>query len=172
MDRQAVHDEMDRARASFHELLGNASDVDLRRRSDGTRWNNKQLLFHMLLGYLIVRALRGLIVMFDRLPTAVDRRFALVLDAVTVPFDAANYAGAWLAGTVLSRRALNALFDRIIASLHQRLDAETENNLARSMHFPTRWDPFFQDQMTLADVYHFPTQHFDFHHDQLTLTRS
>ena len=72
---------------------------------------------------------------------------------------------------MLPRRALNALFDRVIASLHRRLDAETEDDLARSMRFPTRWDPFFRETMTLADVYHFPTQHFDFHRDQLTLTR-
>lgn len=170
MDRSAVHDEIDRARASFHELLDGASDADLRRPSDGTRWNNKQLLFHMLLGYLIVRALRRVVVTFDRLPPAVGRRFAQALNAVTVPFDAVNYAGAWLAGSVLPRRALNMLFDRVIASLHQRLDAETDDNLARSMRFPTRWDPFFRDQMTLAEVYHFPTQHFDFHRDQLTLT--
>ncbi len=38
------------------------------------------------------------------------------------------------------------------------------------MHFPTRWDPFFQDHMTLADVYRFAGQHFDFHARQLTLT--
>lgn len=170
MDRSAVHDEIDRARASFHELLDGASDADLRRPSDGTRWNNKQLLFHMLLGYLIVPALRRVVVTFDRLPPAVGRRFAQALNAVTVPFDAVNYAGAWLAGSVLPRRALNMLFDRVIVSLHQRLDAETDDNLARSMRFPTRWDPFFRDQMTLAEVYHFPTQHFDFHRDQLTLT--
>lgn len=124
----------------------------------------------MLLGYLIVPALRRVVVTFDRLPPAVGRRFAQALNAVTVPFDAVNYAGAWLAGSVLPRRALNMLFDRVIASLHQRLDAETDDNLARSMRFPTRWDPFFRDQMTLAEVYHFPTQHFDFHRDQLTLT--
>lgn len=124
----------------------------------------------MLLGYLIVRALRGLVVTFGRLPTAVDRRFAQVLDAVTVPFDAVNYVGAWCAGSVLSRRALHALCDRVIASLHRYLDAETDTDLARSMRFPTRWDPFFRDQMTLADVYRFPTQHFDFHRDQLALT--
>lgn len=170
MDRSAVHDEIDRARASFHELLDGASDADLRRPSDGTRWNNKQLLFHMLLGYLIIRALRRLVVTFDRLPPAAGNRFARALNAVTVPFDAVNYAGAWLAGSVLSRRALDTLFDKVIASLHQRLDAETDDNLARSMRFPARWDPFFRDRMTLADVYHFPTQHFDFHRDQLTRT--
>jgi hypothetical protein len=37
------------------------------------------------------------------------------------------------------------------------------------MPYPTRWDPFFREFMTLADLYRFPTQHFDFHHAQLTL---
>lgn len=76
MDRQAVYDEIDRARTSFRELLDNASDADPRRPTDSTRWNDKQLLFHMLLGYLIVRTPRGLIVTFEPLPTGPDRRFA------------------------------------------------------------------------------------------------
>jgi hypothetical protein len=55
MDRQAVHQDFERARASFHELHAQATAADLKRRSHGTRWNNQQLLFHMLLGYLIIR---------------------------------------------------------------------------------------------------------------------
>jgi hypothetical protein len=31
------------------------------------------------------------------------------------------------------------------------------------VHYPTTWDPFFADYMTLADVYRYPTQHFRFH---------
>lgn len=169
MDRSAVHEEMERVRVSFHELLTNASRADLRRKSAGTRWNNKQLLFHMLLGFLIIRALRTLVVVFSRLPEPVGRTFAQFLNAATVPFDAVNFAGSWLAGTVLPRRALLRLFDRVIASLHRRLDREPDTNLARTMHYPTRWDPFFRDLMTLADVYRFPTQHFDFHQAQLSL---
>ena len=64
----------------------------------------------------------------------------------------------------------DGLFDHVVAKLHQRLDAESDAALARGMHYPTRWDPFFKDYMTLADVYHFPTQHYDFHRRQLTLT--
>ena len=37
------------------------------------------------------------------------------------------------------------------------------------MQFPTRWDPFFKDYMTLEDVYRYPGQHFDFHKHQLAL---
>ena len=62
------------------------------------------------------------------------------------------------------------LFDRVIAALRRRLDAESDTDLARGMHYPTRWDPFFHDFMTMADLYRFPTQHFDFHRRQLTLT--
>jgi len=55
------------------------------------------------------------------------------------------------------------MFDHVIAALHRRLEAETVADLARGMHYPMRWDPFFKDFMTLADIYRFPTQHLDFH---------
>jgi hypothetical protein len=37
--------------------LAQATPADLARRSTVTKWTNEQLLFHMLFGYLIVRAL-------------------------------------------------------------------------------------------------------------------
>ena len=61
MDRHAVHQDLERARAAFHELHAQATSADLKRRSRGTRWTNQQLLFHMLLGYLIIRALGNLV---------------------------------------------------------------------------------------------------------------
>jgi hypothetical protein len=57
MERTVVHQELEAARAAFHDLVDRATEADLQRRSDGTRWTNKQLLFRMLLGYLILRAL-------------------------------------------------------------------------------------------------------------------
>ncbi|MDQ0212017.1 hypothetical protein [Arthrobacter bambusae] len=56
-----------------------------------------------------------------------------------------------------------------ITALASRLERETPATLARSMPFPTRWDPFFTAEMTLADVYNYPTLHFDFHAKQLSL---
>ncbi|WP_020501430.1 MULTISPECIES: DinB family protein [Pseudonocardiaceae] len=169
MDKQAVHDDMERARVSFHRLLNAATDADLRKPSNGTRWNNRQLLFHMLLGYLIIRALVTLAKVFDRRPSGAGRGFARALNAATTPFDLVNYAGSYLGGTALTRKQMASRFDRVIAALHRRLDAETEADLVRGMHYPTRWDPFFQEFMTLANIYRFPTQHFDFHMRQLTL---
>jgi Mycothiol maleylpyruvate isomerase N-terminal domain len=57
VDRAALRAEMEQARHDFHRLAGDATPADLRRPSDGTSWTNRQLLFHMLFGYLIVRAL-------------------------------------------------------------------------------------------------------------------
>lgn len=52
------------------------------------------------------------------------------------------------------------------AAFHHLAATATEADLGRGMHYPTRWDPFFTDYMTLADVYRFPTRHFHFHHQQ------
>jgi DinB family protein len=170
MDRSLVHEEFERARREFHELVERADDAALRRRSNGTRWNNRQLLFHMLLGYLIIRALLGLVRVFGRLPRGASRGYARLLNAGTKPFDVVNYLGSYAGGNTLSPHRMVAMFDHVINKLHRRLDAESEADLERGMHYPTRWDPFFKDYMTLADVYHFPTQHFDFHRQQLTLS--
>lgn len=48
--------------------LAAASDTGLRRRSAGTRWTNEELLFHMVFGYMVVRALLPLVRIFGALP--------------------------------------------------------------------------------------------------------
>jgi len=170
MDRQAVHEQWERDRATFHELLAGATARDLRRGSRGTRWTNRQLLFHLLFGYQVVRALLVLVRVFGRLPDSVSRGFARVLNASSAPFDVVNYLGS-CGGGLLSPRLMAAWFDRIVAALHRSLDRVSEAELARGMHYPTRWDPFFRDYLTLADVYRYPARHFAFHRDQLTLGR-
>lgn len=169
MDRQAVHQDLERARSTFHELHAQATPAALKRRSNGTRWNNQQLLFHMLLGYLIIRALGNLVRLVGRLPPGVGRAWARILNAGTHPFDVANFLGSWAGGSTLGRRGQTVLFDRVVVALHRRLDRETDDNLARGLFYPTRLDPYFKPYMTLADVYAFPTQHFDHHRRQLTL---
>ena len=160
---------MDRARSEFHRLLEHASPADLVRVSDGTRWTNEQLLFHMLFGYLVVRNLRVIVKNFGRLPEPTSRVFAALLNAATTPFHLINFWGSCAGARVFGPARMGRRFDTTIASLQRHLDAEDDSQLSRRMHFPTRWDPFFTDVMTLAEVYHYPTQHFDFHRAQLTL---
>jgi hypothetical protein len=98
----------------------------LRRPSHGTRWTNEQLLFHMLFGYLIMRALLTLVRLFSRFPAGVSRTYARFLNAATTPFDAVNHVGSSLGGTYLGRDRMAAMFDRVITVLHRRLDTETD----------------------------------------------
>jgi hypothetical protein len=130
MDKGLVHAQLDRVRLEFRQLVDGAGDADLRRLSNGTRWTNRQLLFHMLLGYLIVRALLRLVRIFGRLPRGTSRRFAWLLNAGAKPFDVVNYFGSCLGGSTLSPDHMTTMFDHVIAKLHKRLDAETEADLA------------------------------------------
>ena len=171
-DLPAVHDELERARSALHQLASQASPSDLKRLTAGTRWTNQQLLFHMVFGYLIVLRLLPLVRLFGRLPDGWSRRFAHGLNATRRPFHVVNYLGSCGGAMVFRGPRLERRADRVIAALHRHLDRETEQSLARRMHFPVDWDPFFHDTMTLLDVYRYGTEHFDFHARQLTLGRS
>ena len=167
MDPQQIDAEMRRAQAEFHQLITNATPGDLRRPTDGTRWTNRQLLFHIVLGYGVVRTLLPLVRALGRLGHS--RGFAATLNAGRRPFHWINYVGPCVAARLLTPRAVTALLDRTIGSLRHRLAAEAECNLTLSMHMPTDWDPNFAPTMSVLDVYHFGTQHFDHHRRQLTL---
>jgi DinB superfamily len=170
VSRQAVHDELEATRTTFRRLVEGATPADLRRLTHGTRWTNEQLLFHMLLGYLIVRPLLVLARVFARLPAGSSRRFAALLDSATPVFDEVNFYGSCIGAWVIGRRRMVAMFDRVVGALHRRLATETDTDLQHGMSYPVRWDPFFKEFMTVADLYHYPTQHFHFHRLQLTLT--
>ncbi len=167
--RKDVTLELERARAMFHALLDCASDADLRRLSRGTRWTNEELLFHMLFGYIIVCALLGVVRVVGTLPRWASRAYAALLDAGVRPFDAVNYWGSRVGAVVYNRRRMGPKLDRVIASLQYHLAAADSAALSTGMHFPTTWDPFFGDYMTLGEVFRYPTQHFDFHLNQLSM---
>jgi hypothetical protein len=169
MDRAAVIDEMEQARNSFRQLLTDASSASLRRPSNGTRWTNRQLLFHMLFGYLIVRTLLPLVRAFGRRPDGWSRRFAATLNAGRRPFHLINYVGSVGGSQVLPKRAMIAIMDRTILELQRSLAAAMEETLRLTMHFPPAWDPYFRNVMNVFDVYHYGTQHFEHHRTQLTL---
>ncbi|MCX4594979.1 hypothetical protein OG585_44260 [Streptomyces sp. NBC_01340] len=84
------------------------------RRSDGTRWTNEQLLYHMLFGYIVVLALLPLVRLFGRLPPGVSRTWVRLLNASTGPFDVINYWGAAGGARVFGHRRMGAKFDRTI----------------------------------------------------------
>lgn len=168
--RDEIRAGMERARATFHLLLDAASEQDLRRPTRGTRWTNEQLLFHMLFGFLIVRALRWLVLGFGFLPDRVSRGYSWLLNAGSAPFHAVNFWGSRFGALLFGRDRMVRAMDKVVASLQHHLDRDSDAALERRMHFPVHWDPFFTEVMTLADVYHYATVHFDFHRRQLTLS--
>lgn len=172
LDPGSIRLELDAARATFHRLLESASGEDLSRQSNGTRWTNRQLLFHMIFGYMVTRSLLILVKGFGRLPLSYSRLFSCVLNALTGPFNLVNYLGSCAGALIYCDRRMEPKFDAVIASLQRHLARECQVDMERRMAFPNRWDPFFKPEMTLGDVYHYPTQHFEFHRRQLTLRSS
>ena len=156
-------------RADLHDLEALATPAGLRRRTDGTRWTNRQMLWHMVFGFLVVRRLLPLVRLFGRLPDSFSRTFAAALNLGTRPFHVINYAGSVGGALVFHGPRLTRRLDRTLDGLHRRLDAESDAALGRRMHFPVGWDPFFRDTMTLEEVYRYGTKHYDFHRGQLTL---
>jgi len=172
MDKEQICAELDRVCNDYRELLDTATVAELRQSTDGTKWNNEQLLFHMLFGYLLVRNLRLLVRGFSSLPDGASRRFAAVLNAGTRPFHVINYVGSLFGARTLGYTRMERLMDHVLSGLQASLRAEPERALDRGMHFPVCWDPYFKDYMTLRDVYHYPTQHYDHHRQQLTLAKA
>lgn len=169
LDRQPIHEELERVLVELQQLVEQATPADLCGRTDGTQWTNGQMLWHMVFGYLIVWRLLPGVRLFGRLPDGFSRRFAGALNAGTRPFHVINYLGGCGGALVFHGPRLTRLLDRTVERLHRRLDADTDESLGRRMHFPVGWDPFFGDTMTVAEVYHYGTQHYDFHRSQLTL---
>jgi hypothetical protein len=104
MEPQQVDGELRRAQAEFHQLITSASPDDLRRPTDGTRWTNRQLLFHMVLGYGVVRTLLPGVRVLGRLGHS--RGFAATLNAGRRPFHWINYVGPCVAARLLTPRAI------------------------------------------------------------------
>jgi hypothetical protein len=122
----------------------------------------------MLFGYIITMWLIGIVKLFGLLPWPFARVFAMLLNALTGPFNMVNYLGPILGAKVYNRDRMGRKFDQACALLRRMLAVESDRSVRRGMCFPARWDPFFKKHMTLADVYHYPTQHFLFHSKQLS----
>jgi hypothetical protein len=117
MDREQICAELDRVGNDFRDLLDTATVAELGQPTEGTSWNNEQLLFHMLFGYLLVRNLRVLVKGFSRVPDAASKRFAATLNAGTRPFHVLNYVGSLFGARVLGHARMERLMDRVLSSL-------------------------------------------------------
>lgn len=169
--RAAIAGQLAHCSQDLRALLAVATPARLRGSSSGTRWTNEQLLFHMVLGFLVVRRLLPLVRLVGRLPAPVGQVFARVLDASARPFHVVNFLGSRAGALVFNAGRMGRLCDRTVAALIASLGREPERELERGMPFPVRWDPYFTSFMTLLDVYRYPVLHYRHHRAQLTFER-
>jgi hypothetical protein len=168
----SIAEEMRDARQDFRRLVDGATTAELRKSSNGTRWTNDQLLFHMVFGYLVVRTLLWLVRGFSMLPEGYSLRFAKALDSAARPFHLVNYVGSLGGARLLGHSGMERVMDNVTDRLIRILTGSSEQQLERGMHFPVGWDPYFRDYMTIQDVMHYATQHYRHHRLQLTLSNA
>ena len=131
MQPHDIATELGRVRTDFRQLVDNATSAELRSRTDGTKWTNEQLLFHMLFGYLLVYNLLVLVRAFTRLPRQVSKAFAATLDAGTWPFHFVNYLGSLGGARVLGYTGMERLMDLVTGRLQRSVISASENSLNR-----------------------------------------
>ena len=171
-DRSALVADLERARTDFRHLLTTVREDEWVKPTSGTSWNNEQLLFHMVFGYMVVQRLLVLLRVVGRLPGRASRAFAWLLDTCARPFHRINYYGSCLAAKVYNRNRMGAKLDRVVDALQRSIHRAPDSAFGSGMYFPTRWDPYFREYMTLTDVYRYPGRHYDHHRRQLNIGRA
>jgi hypothetical protein len=161
--------ELAATRVAFHAVLNSLSNEQLHKTSANPAWTNKQLLFHIALGFFLLPILIPLGRVFGRLPHPFSKVFALLLNAATWPFNGINALGPHIGGRVLTRRALGTTVDWVYARILRQLDAMSAEELQRGMYYPDKWEPLFRAYMTLEDIVRYPTLHFQSHRQHITM---
>jgi hypothetical protein len=166
--KEAIHAELESTRARFHALLASLSDEDFRRQSHNPGWTNGEILAHMTFGFIVTDALLPLARLWGRLPKGSSKWFAWLLNAGTGPFNWFNALGARGQGKLFTRRRIGRIYDRAHFSLLKKANSILDSEWERGMYYPTKWDPNFDEFMTLEKLFHYPVTHFNFHLTQLS----
>jgi DinB superfamily len=155
------------ASQEFHTLIGSLSEEAWTQPSHNSGWTNSQVLFHILLGFILVRPLALLLILFGHLPAVCSKVFAAILNLATPLFDQVNAIGPRMGARWLGRAGIIRKFDRVYDGLFMQLDSFEPRHWKLTMCYPTRWDPRFQTEMRLEDVFRFPIAHLRHHRAQL-----
>lgn len=154
----------------FDVLADGAGEPELDAPSSGTRWTNRELLFHMWFGQRITRALLPLVGGFSRVPPSASRGYARLLTAASSPYEWVNYAASAHAPRVVSLERTQRWMRADTIAILRWSDQATDNLLDRGMHFPADWDPYFQSWMSRRDVLEWAPKHYRHHRAQLTIS--
>lgn len=165
--KQKIRNEFEVTREEYHSLLKSFSENDLKRRSNNQGWTNKEVLFHILLGFIVVTLLFPMVKLFAKLPNTYSKIFASMLNASTPIFNFLNAFGARIGGKIFSVSALDKKFSQTIDNLLRKLETVKEEEWEKGMYFPHKWDGLFDEYMTNEKLFHYPVSHFKFHLKQI-----
>ena len=156
--------------ADFARIIEGADPAELDAPTRGTRWTNRQLLFHLVLGQNIALSAIPLLGVFSRLPPSFSGAWSRLLEAVAGPYNWVNWAGSAAAGRIMSLGAMRRMMDRTTRILVSWYDQADKDSLSRGMRMPVSWDPYFAPWMSRRDVLEWAPKHYRHHRRQLTLT--
>ncbi len=165
--KDTIQTELEAARATFHTLLDSMTEADMQRQSLNPGWTNGEIMAHMTFGFIIVNVLMPMARVWGRLPKGSSKWFAWLLNAFTRPFNWVNALGARGQGRVFTHARIGKIFDRTHVALLKQVHSIREEEWGRGMYYPTKWDPDFDEFMTLEKLFHYAGVHFNFHLKQI-----
>lgn len=155
--------------ADFDRLVTNAAEESLDAPTNGTRWTNRQLPFHMWFGQRIARVFIPLIGGFSRLPPIASRAWARLLTAVTKPYECVNYGASAAGGRIVPLTVTPRWMKQDTVWLLRWADRALRADPSRGMSVAQSWDPYFPPWMSRADLLAWAPKHHRHHRAQLTL---
>jgi len=165
--RALLRAELEAARSEFRLMADSTSGQTWTEPSHNPGWTNGQVLFHVLLGFILVLPLANILVLFGHLPSLCSRIFAGILNFSTPLFNIVNAVGPRAGARLLGRARVIRQFDRVHRAILARLERVNPRDWALAMHYPTRWDPRFQTPMHLEELFRYPVTHLRHHRSQL-----
>jgi DinB superfamily len=168
--RAQLRADLEGSQREFHALIGSLSEQGWTAPSHNPGWTNGQLLFHIMLGFILVRPLAGLLIVFGHLPRVCSKVFAGILNFSTPLFNRLNAIGPRVGARLLGSGGVLRTFDQVHGTILTSLDRLRPSHWALTMHYPTRWDPRFRPEMRLEDLVRYPIAHLKHHRQQLNVS--
>jgi DinB superfamily len=131
--RARLRSDLEAARQEFHEMVGSISEQRWDKPSHNPGWTNGQLLFHVLLGFILVLPLAGILIFFGHLPAVCSRIFAAILNFSTPLFNRINAVGPRAGARLVGRAGLISKFDRVHEAILERLERVRPGDWALAM---------------------------------------
>jgi hypothetical protein len=154
----------------FRRIIGTVRAAELGAPTRGTRWTNRQLLFHMVLGQNIALSSIPLFGAFSHLPPNASRAWSALLEACARPYNWVNWAGAVAGARVMDAGSMERMMNRTTRMILRWYDRASPEDLGRGMSVPPSWDPYFAEWMDRRDILEWAPRHYRHHRAQLTLT--